>query len=275
MMTTLLTVLLCAILGAYVGKFMAITTHFLPTILLEGCEEGREPADIFKWFLQKPFCWQCQAPVPWKEYVPFAGYWIAKGQHSPCQHTIDKYVPILECGIAILFGLTSLLVPFGPELVFVWIASCLLICCFITDFEHQILPDQITLTLVWVGLIGSLYPIFITTHEAIIGAVFGYAVFFGFNWVYRFFRGFEGIYPGDFKLNAGIGACVGWKFLFMILLAAMTLLVVVTFCQALYARKNAAEFLYGEVPYACFAATVAAIALFMLLLGVLPESLLH
>lgn len=265
---TLVCALVCALFGAWIGKFLALTVHYLPPILLEGCDKGREPADIIKWFFQRPFCWKCKHSLAWKEYVPLVRYWISRAECPHCHHPIDRKVPLLEWGIALLFGISAYLVPIGPELLFVWIASCLLICCFITDYEYQILPDQLTISLVWVGLIGSLNPIFIPPDEAILGAVFGYAIFWSFNSIYRSFRGFEGIYPGDFKLNAGIGACVGCKLLVGILIVAMVSLVVFTFFQTLYVQKKiTADYFYKEIAYACFASTVAIGALFCLLLG--------
>lgn len=274
-MTTLLTVLLSTLIGAFVGKFLAMTTHFLPPILLEGCDKGREPADIIKWFFQKPFCWHCRQALTWKEYVPLVGFWLSKGKCPHCQEPLGLKIPILEWGVALLFGLSSFFVPLGPEIIFVWVASCFLICCFITDYEYQILPDQLTMSLVWVGLIGSLYPVFIGPQEAIMGAIIGYTIFWGFNYLYSRVRGFDGIYPGDFKLNAGIGACVGYKLLIPILIVSMASLLVITFLQTLYTqRRITADYFYKEIAYACFTSVVAAAALYLLLLGVIPRSVL-
>lgn len=170
----------------------------------------------------------------------------------------------LEILLALLFFLSACFFPIGPQLIFTLCVSCLLICCFITDYEHGILPDQFTLSLVWVGLVGTLYPVFIEPQEAILGAVFGYGFFWLSNVIYRYFRGVEGMYPGDFKLNAGIGACLGLKLLFTILFASSILLLIVTALRFLFSKKDSKlDFLYQEIPYGCYASVVTIGSLFI------------
>jgi leader peptidase (prepilin peptidase)/N-methyltransferase len=259
-MMAILTLLLALLIGSWVGKFMALTAHFLPEILFEGGEKEREPRHIFNLFFQRPVCWQCAVPLAWGESIPIFGYLSSRR----CQHPYGLQLFLLELGTALLFGLSSLLFPLDLPLVFVLFISCLMICCFVTDFEEGILPDQFTLLLVWVGLIGSLRPIFITPQESIIGAVVGYAILWGVNLIYRYFRGFDGMFPGDFKLNAGIGACLGIHWFLPILAFSLLLLVVVTLAQAFFSRKRAD--VHQEVPYACFASIVTVIALYYALI---------
>lgn len=226
LMLTLINVLFVAFIGFYAGKFMGMTVRYLPEILLEGDEEGREPREIIGWFFQKSFSLKFNV-------LPF------------------------EVGFASLCAISTLFFEVDASLIFVLIVSWLLICCFITDYQHGILPDQLTLSLVWVGLIGSLFPIFVTPSEAIIGAVGGYGIFWIFNVIYRYFKGQEGMFPGDFKLNAGIGACVGFNVLVPILIASMLLLLAVTFIQYLLRdKKKESNYLSREVPYACFVSVV-------------------
>jgi leader peptidase (prepilin peptidase)/N-methyltransferase len=225
-MAVLLNVLLAVFLGYFAGKLMAMTVHFLPDILLDEGHQEREPRDIIKWFLQMNF---------------------------PLNFNVIPY----QAGLALLFGLSTLFFGINPAVIFVWIVSWILISCFITDYQHGILPDELTLSLVWVGLIASLYPVFITPAEAIIGAVVGYGIFWIFNVIYRYFRGHDGMYPGDFKLNAGIGACVGFKVFIPVLILSLFLLIGVTLVQYLFTKKtNGSNYLSREVPYACFVSVV-------------------
>lgn len=253
------------------GKFMALTTHYLPPILLEGCDKGREPNDIFKWFFQKPFCWECRHPASPSCNIPVLGYFLLKGRYPACQHPMELKVPILEIGIALLFGISALFYPIDFRLLFILTTSCLLICCFVTDFEYGILPDQLTLTLVWVGLIGSLYPVFLSPQEAILGAVGGYGIFWGFNALYRMLRKYDGMFPGDFKLNAGIGACIGFKMLIPVLIISMAALIAITVVKVVFFSKSTntghlySDILYKEVPYACYTSVVAIMAMYLLL----------
>ncbi len=231
----LLNTILAMILGYFTGRFMGLTVQFLPEILLEGCDEGREPRNIIGWFFQDK--------IP-KTTKIFLFQWL----------------------MAILFGFSALIFPLEISLIFLLSANCILICCFFTDYEYGILPDQLTLSFVWLGLIGSLFSIIISPSESIAGAIFGYGIFWMFNEIYRHFRGMEGMYPGDFKLNAGIGACVGVKLLIPILAISLVLLIVTNILNVLLNKKNDEEnFLYKEVPYACSATIVAIMANYLIL----------
>ena len=258
--------LIAALLGAFVGKFLAMAVDFLPKILLEENDETKEPSDIFKWFFQKPRCLYCQRSIPWLDNVPIFGYLSLKGKCRLCKHPLGIKVLLFELGTAFLFGGSTLFFSFNYALILVLVVSCILICCFMTDFEHGILPDQFTITIVWIGMIGSLFPIFVTPYEAIVGAVGGYGIFWLFNVLYHYSRGFDGMYPGDFKLNAGIGACVGLNWLIIILLMSILLLLVVTVAQLFYGmRAINKNLLHQEAPYGCYASVVAVIVLYVLL----------
>lgn len=264
----LLFVMFAAVIGAYAGKFMAITVHYLPQILLEGCDKGRVPRDVIKYFFQSPRCLNCQQSITWMENVPIIGYRLTQGKCPHCLNPIGLQTFALELGTALLFGFTVLFFGVNPAVIFVLTVSCLLICCFVTDFEQGILPDQFTLTLIWVGLIASLIPIFISSQEAIVGAVIGYGFFWAINVFYRSLRNFDGMFPGDFKLNAGIGACLGLKLLIPILLLSVFLLIAVAVFRFLWSKRipNVSD-LYKEMAYACYVTIVAFIALYIKLAG--------
>lgn len=191
-------------------------------------------------------------------------YLLADGETNISFDTPSKTKLIAgEIGIAVLFGIYAWLIPISISLLFVLSVSCLLICCFITDYEHGILPDQFTYSLLWIGLIASLFPLFATPEESIIGAVAGYGVFWLTNFIYRYFRGFDGMYPGDFKLNAAIGACIGFKWLLPVMIFSMILLIFVTVIYTLYCGKSQNEsLLYREIPYGCYASLVTLALLF-------------
>lgn len=224
-----------AIIGAVVGRFIAFATLELPKILMDENDE-REPRDLItQFFLSKK----------------------SKQPHG-------KRFLILECITALLFGVTLAFFPLTVSTVFVLATSSLLIAAFITDYEHGILPDQITLTLLWLGLIGSLFPVFVTTKQAILGAVLGYGIFWGVNEIYKFFRGFDGMFPGDFKLNAAIGAIVGIRWLIPIILISFVLLVLIsTVSYILRQRKIDVKLLHQESPYGCYS-SITTIAVFYL-----------
>lgn len=254
----ILNLFIAAIIGAFFGKFLATTARFLPKILLDDNSE-EEPAHVFKRFFKKPCCWHCNHLLSWRENAPIIGYLATAGKCPHCQSPISLKTFVLEIVFAAIFGTAMLFFSIDWHLIFILSVLSLLTLCFITDFEHSILPDQFTLTLVWVGLLASLFPIFISPTEAIVGAVGGYGIFWFSNAVYRLARGREGMYPGDFKLNAGIGACFGIKWLLFILTISMFLLVVVTVIRFFVLnKKTAGGFFFQEAPYGCYAALVTA-----------------
>ena len=224
-----------ALLGFFVGRFIALSAHLLPEILLE---ERGEPRDIFTAFFSAKRYKVCKAKAPKKFF----------------------WLPILY---ATLIGATLLVYPLSLSVVFVLFASSLLILSFVTDYENRILPDQLTLTLLWTGLLASIFNLFITPEEAILGAIFGYVFFYITNLIYRMSRGVDGMYPGDFKLNAAIGAFAGFSWLVWIILLSFFLLVVFSLI-AHFAKKDkkGKKLLKTEMPYGCFASLITIIFLY-------------
>ena len=265
-----LNAILGVLLGAYVGKFIAIITHKLPKILLEENSEEEEPRDFLKWLFKKPHCKHCKHKLSLLENIPIYSYLSLRGTCRHCGNSIGLRAFLLEGTTALLFGSLMLFFPMNITLLFVLFVSCLMICCFLTDFDHGILPDQFTLTLVWIGLIGSLIPIFVTPREAIVGAVGGYGIFWLFNEIYRMFRGFDGMYPGDFKLNAGIGACLGIKWLMIVVLISFVFLILSAVIQLFSLKKSErSSILYKETPYGCYSSIVSSLMFLLMLNGYL------
>lgn len=266
MIMIILEVLMMFIVGAYVGKLMAMVVYYLPPILLEGCDKGREPDDIWTWFFSHPFCWKCQKQQDLKAGIPLIGTYF----HSSCPecHFFYKRRLFLEAAMAIYFAVMVILTPISLPLIFVLIATAFLICCFFTDLDYGVLPDQLTMSLLWVALIGTLVPIFATPQEAIIGSVAGYGVFWFLNVIYRLVRKFDGMFPGDFKLNAAVGAAVGYKLLYPILMVAFALLVIYAGLKFyVFHRLSASHVLNKEVSYGCYLAIAAIGGLHLLFFG--------
>ncbi len=255
-------IILSACLGAYVGKFMALTVHWLPKILLEELQEdsntNRSPRDIFTWFFQNSKCFSCNKSFAWWQNVPIISYFLAEGKCSNCYKNSRLQSIFLEVGIAILFVITAIFSESFSQFIIVSIIVSLLTCCFITDYEYGILPDQFTLSLLWIGLIGSIFNFTISPRDAIIGAVSGYGLFWVINEFFRIYRGEDGMFPGDFKLNAGLGACLGIQQLIPILIIALGLVIVGTLVKYFYEEKPPlAVFIKQEIAYGCYTALIA------------------
>jgi leader peptidase (prepilin peptidase)/N-methyltransferase len=185
--------------------------------------------------------------------------------HSVSQITRPSFV--VESILAIAFAVITWKLGLGLSLFFALSVTFLSIFCFYSDFQKGVLLDVCTLGLVWIGLIASLFSWIVSSQEAILGAALGYSFFWAFNALYRAVRGKEGMYPGDFKLNAGIGACVGVKWMLPTLFLALLLLLAFSFGKfILLKRDERKRFLSQEMPYGCFAAVAFLFAITVILI---------
>jgi leader peptidase (prepilin peptidase)/N-methyltransferase len=211
------------IIGLLVGSFLNVVIHRLPIMLYQEWQQqcqsllnSSPPASApetlnLAWPLSR--CPQCKKLIrPWHN-IPILSYLILRGRCHDCGYKIAWRYPLVEflsclMGLIVLyhFGLSWQMV---GALIFSW---GLLALIFI-DLEHQLLPDQITLSLLWLGLILSLGNVFITPAPAILGVVIGYSSLWLIGWAFHKIRGLEGIGHGDFKLLAMLGAWLGWQIL--------------------------------------------------------------
>lgn len=254
-------------LGAWVGKFIAFSTRELPKILMDDQEE-REPEDLPGEFFQTTRCPSCRKPLSWFQHFPIIGYIYTSGKCPHCGVARGKRDLMIEGVCALLFFYVFFMSSTLLTAVVVSAACSFLVAAFVTDFENMILPDQITYPLLWVGLIASLAPVYVSPRYAIIGAVAGYGVFWLINAFYRYLRGYEGMYPGDFKLNAAVGALVGWQWLFPIILVSLFFLVVFTVIGVVFkSKKLNLGILQEEAPYGCYSSVMTVMFLLWSLIG--------
>lgn len=156
-----------------------------------------------------------------------------------------------EWCFACLFAFLGALYPLSVALCFFLLLSYIAASCFITDLRYRILPDQFTLLLLWTGLLQSVLHISVGPEEAILASIAGYSLSWISNRLYVLCRGVEGMYPGDFKLNAAIGAWLGLHLLLPALLLSFFLLLFFVFVQFFFQRQE--NTLRQEMPYGCFA----------------------
>lgn len=213
-----------ALVGLVLGSFSSVVIYRLPRMMEaawlrehfraggeDGESEAEEQAERFDLVLPGSSCAHCGQKIPYRYNIPILGYLWLRGRCSSCGGSIDSRYWVLELMGAVLALIMML--HFGPG--WAWVGSLvltfgLLILAFI-DIDHQLLPDQLTLPLIWMGLILSVFGVYIDSESSIIGAVLGY----GFLWsIHRLFfslTGREGVGRGDFKLLALLGAWVGWS----------------------------------------------------------------
>jgi leader peptidase (prepilin peptidase)/N-methyltransferase len=223
------------LLGLIVGSFLNVVILRLPRMMEaawehECAELSEETTDTTRHSpahlsLAHPpsTCPHCGHRIRVHENIPVVSYLFLRGRCSACGTGIGLRYPLVELGTAILtltvvhhFGLGAQTV---PALLLTWA----LIALAVIDFDTHLLPDSITLPMVWLGLILSLFAVFTDSHSAIIGAVAGYLSLWAVFHLFRLATGKEGMGYGDFKLLALFGAWLGWHYLpQIILLSALT-----------------------------------------------------
>lgn len=225
-----------AIIGLIIGSFLNVVIYRLPIILQQQwrqqCHEFlQQPAEknisTLSLCLPRSFCPACQHRLSWKENIPLLSFLWQKGKCRYCATKISWRYPVVE----IFSALIAMIVinHFGVSwqtpaaLIFSWT----LIVLFFIDLEHQFLPDEITLGLLWLGLLLSLFHIFTTPENAIIGAVSGYLFFWILGWTFKKLLKLEALGYGDYKLLAALCAWLGWPALLPIVLIASLLGIIV------------------------------------------------
>jgi leader peptidase (prepilin peptidase)/N-methyltransferase len=216
-------------IGLIVGSFLNVVIFRTPKIMeqefrQECCEflavkettsNADEPLSLSK---PNSTCPKCKTPIkPWHN-IPVISYLCLKGQCASCKNPISLRYPILE----LLTGLCSVLIiavlglhlPALVALLLLWA----LIALTMIDIDTQLLPDTITLPLLWLGLIVNSFGLYTNLSDALWGAVFGYLSLWSVFWLFKLVTGKEGMGYGDFKLLAALGAWMGWQFLPLIIL---------------------------------------------------------
>ncbi|MEM6160157.1 A24 family peptidase [Erwinia sp. P6884] len=205
-----------AILGACVGSFLNVVIYRLPLAL------SAEPAaaGIFRLLYPPSHCTSCHALVRWYDKVPLISWGLLKGRCRCCGRSVSRQYPLVEALSLSLTLLVGLFYPPGPHLAGLLIFSWLLLALSVIDFNTLLLPDSLTLTLLWSGLLFNLNGAFTSLSDAVIGVIVGYVAL-------RLLGALgEGIFRkpclgyGDCKMAAGLAAWTGWQSLPELLLLA-------------------------------------------------------
>jgi leader peptidase (prepilin peptidase)/N-methyltransferase len=217
------------VIGLCVGSFLNVVIHRLPKMLDRGwraqCAElaGEPTPELPRYNLVVPRsqCPACGHRISALENVPVLSFLFLRGRCSACQVPISVRYPLVE----LLTGaLTIVAVLRFGGLTPAAGAACLLLWSLIAltfiDFDTQLLPDNITLPLLWAGLLANVAGLVpgVTLRDAVIGAVAGYVALWSVYWLFKLIRGKEGMGYGDFKLLAALGAWLGWQMLPLIVL---------------------------------------------------------
>ena len=222
---------LSVILGLMVGSFLNVVIHRLPKMMARewhnNCLElqGKEVQKSSKYTLAVPrsACPACGHMITALENIPVISYMFLKGKCSGCKAAISMRYPLIEVLTGIAIGLVSWKFGYTSTTLFAWIFTFALIALTFIDFDTQLLPDDITLPLLWLGLLFNLNNGFTDIKSAVIGAVAGYLILWSIYWAFKLVTGKEGMGYGDFKLLAAIGAWFGWQLLPAVILLSSVL----------------------------------------------------
>jgi len=237
-----------AVIGLAIGSFLNVVIHRMPRMMENEWRaqcaelEGREPPESARYNLLVPRsrCPSCETPIRARDNIPVLSWLLLRGRCAVCQARISPRYPIVE---ALTAGLSALVAwKFG----FGWTAGCALVLTWtlialvFIDADTTLLPDDLTLPLLWLGLLVNLlgYVPGVTLRDAVLGAVAGYLVLWAIYWAFKLATGKEGMGYGDFKLLAALGAWMGWKALLPIVLLSSAVGAVVGIALIVLARRG-------------------------------------
>lgn len=216
------------VVSLMVGSFLNVVIHRLPIMMERSWQQeyqsyfspqaATDPQPPFNLVKPDSTCPHCQHKIRAWENIPLLSYIFLKGRCASCGAGISARYPLVELLTAVACTFTAW--HFGPSQQALWavLFTYVLVALLFIDLDKMLLPDQLTLPLLWVGLLISLYPVFASPQDAIIGAAAGYLSLWSVYWLFKLVTGKEGMGYGDFKLLAALGAFTGWQGLPVIIL---------------------------------------------------------
>jgi len=259
---------LAAVVGLCVGSFLNVVIHRLPQMLerewqaqsAEPSDETSKPVERYNLVVPRSRCPACGHRLAALENIPVISYLFLRGHCRACNAPISARYPIVELLTAALT--VAAIVRFGATptgiaaSVFLW----MLVALTFIDFDTLFLPDNLTLPLLWAGLLANVCGAVpsVSLRAAVIGAIAGYLVLWLIYWAFKLIRGKEGMGYGDFKLLAALGAWLGWQMLPLIVVLSSVVGAAIGISLVLFKRHDREN----PLPFGPYLAIAGAIALF-------------
>ncbi len=216
-----------------IGSFLNVVIYRLPKMLEQGwksecreflADELAKPIQVYESpiTLSTPSssCPKCQHKIRFYENIPVISWVFLKGKCSQCKAKISLRYPMVELATALLSVVIAANYGVTFTTLMLLVLTWGLICLTLIDVDHMLLPDQITLPLLWLGLLVNINGAIVPLHDAVVGAVAGYMSLFSIFWLFKLITGKDGMGHGDFKLVALFGAWIGWQLLPLLILMA-------------------------------------------------------
>ena len=224
----LVAVAVALVVGLCVGSFLNVVVHRLPKMLerewraqcadLRGEAAPDENPPAYNLAVPRSACPECGHRIGALENIPIVSWLYLHGACSACKKPISIRYPLVEA----LGGLLAACAIWRFGATWQGLAACVLLWTLVAltfiDFDTQLLPDNLTLPLLWAGLLANLFGAFVPLREAVVGAIAGYLALWIVYWLFKLIRGKEGMGHGDFKLLAALGAWLCWQMLPLIVL---------------------------------------------------------
>jgi leader peptidase (prepilin peptidase) / N-methyltransferase len=253
------------VLGLLIGSFLNVVIHRLPKMMQREsdnyvAQESDRPlphTDRYNLMVPRSACPHCGHHIGALENIPVVSYLFLRGKCIECKAPISARYPIVE---ALSGALSAALIwHFGSGIagLSTLLFAYLLIAMTFIDADTQLLPDDLTFPLLWIGLLINLNGTFVPLNEAVVGAAAGYLSLWSIYWLFKLVTGKEGMGYGDFKLLAALGAWLGWKMLPVIILLSSLVGAIVGVSLILFARHGR----NNPIPFGPYLAAAGMIAL--------------
>lgn len=257
--------LAAGVLGLMVGSFLNVVIHRLPLMMERDwaaqCAEFRgeappvhEPLSLAR---PRSRCPQCGHSITALENIPVVSWLMLRGRCKGCSAPISVRYPLTEASTGLLFAFAAWHFGFSVAGMGALVFVAALIALTAIDFDTQLLPDDITLPLLWLGLALNAFNVYVDLKSAVIGAMAGYLSLWGVYWMFKLATGKEGMGYGDFKLLAALGAWLGWQMLPLAILLSSFVGAVVGIALMVFARQGRNV----PIPFGPYLAAAGAISL--------------
>ena len=257
-----------AVLSLLVGSFLNVVIYRLPVMMerdwqmqcneLNGIENTDTDVAAFTLSQPRSICPHCQHAITALENIPIISYLFLGGKCRDCRATISVRYPIIEALTGLLSAVVAYHFGFGWPCLGALLLTWALIALTFIDVDHQLLPDSLTLPLLWLGISFNLFNQFTTLEASVVGALAGYLSLWSVYQVFKLVTGKEGMGFGDFKLLAALGAWLGWSYLPAILLLSSLVGAVVGISLILF-RRHQSDIPIPFGPYLAAAGWIALI----------------
>lgn len=215
--------------GLFIGSFLNVVIYRLPIMLerswkqecyelLDQAPKDNDLPHSFNLFVPRSRCPACNTMIGVAENIPVVSYLLQKGKCKHCHASISLQYPLVELFTAIITGLVAYKYGFGWQAFGAIFLTWSLVALAVIDFNTTLLPDNITLPFLWLGIFANYFGLFCSLQDSVLGAIIGYLSLWLVFHIFKLITGKEGMGYGDFKLLALLGAWLGWQYILPIIL---------------------------------------------------------